>query len=624
MTDPHPLSPSQAAHATSGSSSRSQSLTFAEELTALKIEFELLLQAIEEANAVPPAELLALRIALKQQETVSPLRLAVVGGFKRGKSSLINEWLGADVLPVDLLPETITINELTYSDRTTAEMQFASGAAAGLELQDLKRERLAPLLQRQPELPRQIRISYPSPLLQSITIIDTPGMGDLFRQFDDQVVAELARADVVIVVVSAIAPLSSDEQEFLQLIRSTQAIPSLAFAITMLDLLPDGPSVSAVVREVANRIQQHYPAASVFGAAGQLSSSEPLPDHLQPFAAAHLKSFLEQISAVRQTLVDNLRASRRIIALTRRLASRLTFSPSSIPGEQPTAHVSRKNDQPEPLASPEVREQRLIELRCLLIESEEQTQKWLEGFLERLDREVLAACATQATAHDLQKHLHFFLVDRMSQATRACIAAQWPRFAAFEVEGVAEADYLDEASMLAELPLATELASWVKSDNLEIVQKHTAGTLSLMPPLWGTLSSIGLTLTTYFARAFRSQEVDNSVRDSVEQLREQIPAIKSELRQRLKSLYERLGAEMLATLEARIRSTAVQREQEAQERRFAASAALVARAENEARLNRFREQTRDLGNRAESLFQRAQVDLERQLQKDEPFVGSTS
>ena len=39
--------------------------------------------------------------------------VAIVGEFKRGKSTLINALLGQEVLPADVLPATATLNRVT-------------------------------------------------------------------------------------------------------------------------------------------------------------------------------------------------------------------------------------------------------------------------------------------------------------------------------------------------------------------------------------------------------------------------------------------------------------------------------------------------------------------------------
>ena len=41
-------------------------------------------------------------------------RVAVVGEFRRGKTTFINALLGKEILPVDALPTTATLNRITY------------------------------------------------------------------------------------------------------------------------------------------------------------------------------------------------------------------------------------------------------------------------------------------------------------------------------------------------------------------------------------------------------------------------------------------------------------------------------------------------------------------------------
>ena len=50
--------------------------------------------------------------------------VAVVGEFKRGKSSLINALLGMNILPADVLPTTATINRVVYSEKPYAILRM--------------------------------------------------------------------------------------------------------------------------------------------------------------------------------------------------------------------------------------------------------------------------------------------------------------------------------------------------------------------------------------------------------------------------------------------------------------------------------------------------------------------
>ena len=54
-------------------------------------------------------------------------RVAVMGEFKRGKSSLINALLGAKILPADATPTTATINRITYGPDPKAVIIFRDG-----------------------------------------------------------------------------------------------------------------------------------------------------------------------------------------------------------------------------------------------------------------------------------------------------------------------------------------------------------------------------------------------------------------------------------------------------------------------------------------------------------------
>lgn len=49
-----------------------------------------------------------------QQLSTKLYKVAVVGEFKRGKSSLINALLGTEVLPTDILPTTAVVNKCKF------------------------------------------------------------------------------------------------------------------------------------------------------------------------------------------------------------------------------------------------------------------------------------------------------------------------------------------------------------------------------------------------------------------------------------------------------------------------------------------------------------------------------
>lgn len=148
-------------------------------------------------------------------------QLVVIGDFKRGKSTLINALLGEAAVPTAVTPETVTINRLSYSDTPRMEAILKNKKRVSLSQTELTREALDGLMGQLPAPIDFIDIRLNNQFLRDITIVDTPGMGDLMKAFDEQVADYLVNADAIIYVVSARSPLSYTEQAFL----STSIMP---------------------------------------------------------------------------------------------------------------------------------------------------------------------------------------------------------------------------------------------------------------------------------------------------------------------------------------------------------------------------------------------------------------
>src|SRR5262245_40846636 len=52
--------------------------------------------------------------------------IAVVGEFKRGKSTFINALLGGEILPADIRPCSATLNRVTYGLRPSVSIRYKS------------------------------------------------------------------------------------------------------------------------------------------------------------------------------------------------------------------------------------------------------------------------------------------------------------------------------------------------------------------------------------------------------------------------------------------------------------------------------------------------------------------
>ena len=78
------------------------------------------------------------RIRKTSDQIISQVyRVAVIGEFKRGKSSLINALLGADVLPTDILPMTAAINRVLYGEKKQITIHYRDGRTEDRSVEEL-------------------------------------------------------------------------------------------------------------------------------------------------------------------------------------------------------------------------------------------------------------------------------------------------------------------------------------------------------------------------------------------------------------------------------------------------------------------------------------------------------
>ena len=66
-------------------------------------------------------------------------RVAVVGEFRRGKTTFINALLGKEILPVDALPTTATLNRITYGSVPKAYLCWKDGGREEIGIEELSR-----------------------------------------------------------------------------------------------------------------------------------------------------------------------------------------------------------------------------------------------------------------------------------------------------------------------------------------------------------------------------------------------------------------------------------------------------------------------------------------------------
>jgi len=166
--------------------------------------------------------------------------LAVLGQFKRGKSSLMNAIIGHEVLPVGVLPLTSAITVLRFGPRERLLIrrdnehlsfpeEFPVSKLAEFVTEDgnpgnHKRIKTATI-----ETPQQF-------LRRGLEFVDTPGIGSAIEANTKTTLNFLPECDAVLFVTSVESPFSRVELDLLERIR--QHVNKIFFVVNKTDLVP--------------------------------------------------------------------------------------------------------------------------------------------------------------------------------------------------------------------------------------------------------------------------------------------------------------------------------------------------------------------------------------------------
>jgi len=165
-----------------------------------------------------------------------PIDVAILGQFKAGKSSFLNGFLGKAVLPTGVIPVTTVITRLRYGPGERAAVACFDGSREEIPL-----ERLSDFISEagNPGNAKNVEVvDIETPLLEDypgLRLVDTPGMGSVFKTHMKTAQDWLPEVGAAIVAVSSDRPLSDDDLELLrELARHT---PNILLLLTKVDLL---------------------------------------------------------------------------------------------------------------------------------------------------------------------------------------------------------------------------------------------------------------------------------------------------------------------------------------------------------------------------------------------------
>ncbi|MBQ9060251.1 MAG: dynamin family protein [Firmicutes bacterium] len=179
------------------------------------------------------------------------MTLAVIGQFKRGKTSLVNRILGRDILPVGIVPITAAVTRIRYqrpaavdaadagpaADKT-ARVWFQNGLCEEVPAEDLHSYISEQENRNNERGVAEVELETDADFLKDgLVLVDTPGVGSVHENNSRSAYDFARESDGVIFMLSVDSPINQIEIDFL---RDTQRFAGkFYFVVNKIDIIDE-------------------------------------------------------------------------------------------------------------------------------------------------------------------------------------------------------------------------------------------------------------------------------------------------------------------------------------------------------------------------------------------------
>lgn len=529
----------------------------------------------------------------------SPFTIAVVGDFKRGKSTLINALLGEEVVPTDVTTETVTLNRISFGVPGN-EAILSGNRRVRLSDSELKREKLEGIMEELGEPIKRLEIKRPCEFLKKVTIIDTPGTGDSMRDFSEVVKESLLQADAVIYVYNVQYPLSKTEQMFLKAAILPQKYTSLFMVGNFGDVLGTKENYERMGAALKERVKSLLPDAKPYMISafeelcrqtGEEREETELSGILQE-RFADLKQDLSQLIQARAEFVVVDRMQRLIQTMVKDLNAELDALEEGL-------HMSMEDIQDVIEEAERMKENNVKDLSQLLGSVDQvikkmmtETNAWMGEFMQRIVQE--SRNLGNESNDDLKRYYEFYCVDLLQEAMNTCVEYHQECLLDLMdsmVEGISKraVGELGEKKKY-HFRISLDNRIWTKGDTVGLVASYVAPANFLV-----YVASI---VTDGISGSMREKEKQKRVPELLDQISRKLGNMSAKITETVESVYQELGekAKKLFTdcYEEQLKETAHLLDQTA--------SAAAKSAEEKAAMKEVIERARNVLNQTEKAF----------------------
>lgn len=217
-----------------------------------------LLQDVKKEESIKQIAQLFSRVASNS------VTIMVCGEFKRGKSSIVNAIIGAEICPVDECITTSSVSLIKYGTTPRVVRHFINAdnkvVTESINIDSIEKYSKGSSVNTDNTILLEIEIPNEN-LKSGLTILDTPGIGGLDPRHLSLTTFALTKADCVFFVIDAQEPISASELSFIK-DKISPFGTNTKIILNKIDLLTDN-QIQSLVKDTQSKIKATCQAISI-------------------------------------------------------------------------------------------------------------------------------------------------------------------------------------------------------------------------------------------------------------------------------------------------------------------------------------------------------------------------